>query len=280
MESTQKKIQSEIKNIIYNSKKSIDLISIPYQRPLSNIHIARIVKTLKERKEKGIAYLEQPLVVNIRTNKEMVLLDGYHRLSALNKIDFDVFIKLEIYKELTEQEEKRLYQYYNVGKKHTGLDILRGIVEQYPLVLKLKNASLIPLTLYKNKKMGIPITTFIQYYFYIKYPNSKTNIIDYITILEEKDINQLIYFSEWYFNIAGIYNEKSNFYSTNMIRFIMETYFNNLTQIDILKERLKRFTFDSYLTQLLKAAGGYSAYRFFKKEALEQINKYVRNPLK
>lgn len=104
--------------------------TLPYQRKISQQHVNRILNGLIE-----TGCLPAQFIVNERGGKYH-LLDGYHKAEACrafiekNKRDLDV--KVEVYHNLTEDEERKLYLIYNTNKAHGGDDMLRPFLGSIP----------------------------------------------------------------------------------------------------------------------------------------------------
>lgn len=86
------------------------------QRPISSVHVNRIIKAFDLRKI-------GTLLVSKRATGELVVLDGQHRLQALRELGYgDATIKCEVYEGLTTAEEADLFRGRNTIKVPSAFD--------------------------------------------------------------------------------------------------------------------------------------------------------------
>lgn len=275
------KFDTKIKSGWFLPDDPFEFVSLQYQRAVTQGHVNKIRKSLEklESTEEG-AHFTEPLVVNIRDNKKVALLDGYHRWEGMIKYGKNVKIKLEIYEGLTPQQEKKIYEDYNIGKSHTVLDLIRPRVKQNKALKHLLENSKIPLTLYSNKKKGLSIATLISCYKKSLWETEKkryhqpmaTFILEYFN---EKDAEILANWTGWYTSTVGDYHHKSDYYSVSFMSVCFYIYRNTL-RTELLQKRLENFVFDSYFKQILSTSGGFSGFKLALKETKDRINKGLK----
>jgi hypothetical protein len=275
---------TEIKASWYDPDEKFEFLSVPYQRSVSSTHVNNIVRTLHELEQSDEGpHFTEPLVVNMRENGKPVLLDGYHRMEAMKKYGKKVKLKIEIYDGLSLEEEKSIYEDYNIGKKHTVLDLIRPQINKNAVLKELINKCQIPLTLYVNNKRGVALTAFLNSYkrslFEEDKDRNKLTLQEFcLEKITETDAERLIKFSEWYTTLIGEYAQNSDFYSPNFIAVCMYTYHNTI-RLDQFENRLKNFKFDAEVRQIMNASSGFTGFKLLLRTIQDRINKSLKRPI-
>lgn len=278
------KFDSIIKPGWYIPEEDFNFISVPYQRAIASTHVNKILKRLQTMDENGeTPHFNEPFVVNVRSKSKVVLLDGYHRWEAMKKFGQRVKVKIEIYNKLSPEEEKTLYEDYNIGKKHTVLDLIRPIINKNPALKYLIENCSIPLTIYVYRKKGIPLNSFLlgykQQMLYTDKKRVRKSLYDFIMKdFNKDDAVKLTDWSQWYVNIAGEYHHKSDYYNRTFMSVMMYVYWNTL-RLDRLETRLRDFRFDAEIRQIINTSTGYTGIRALLPAVKERINKKLRHAI-
>tara|TARA_Y100000310_G_scaffold78214_1_gene74852 strand:- start:1812 stop:2675 length:864 start_codon:yes stop_codon:yes gene_type:complete len=276
------KFDSKIRTIWYDPDEAFEFISVPYQRAVSTTHVNKLLRSLQQQQNrKEFPHFNEPFVVNDRGDSRVTLLDGYHRWEAMKKFGDKVKIKLEIYAGLTEEQEKKIYEDYNIGKKHTVLDLIRPHIKSKMQFGYLMEESSIPLTVYNNKKQGITMSGFIDAYRKSLTDSriKKLPLAEYImTAFNIDDAKRLVKFADWYHKIIGAYSPGSLFYNRNFLAVLMHTFWNTM-KLDLLERRLEKFTFDSELREVLLSTGGFAGFKSSFSVFQTKINKGLTNKI-
>lgn len=269
---------TQIKATWFKPEDPFEFQTLPYQRAVTSTHVNKIRKSLEmlEETPEG-AHFTEPLVVNIRPSGKVALLDGYHRWEAMKKYNKPVKIKVEIYEGLSLEEEKSIYEDYNVGKSHTILDLVRPKIKKMKALKYLLENSAIPLTTYTNKKKGMSITSFIGCYKRALWESDKQrhgmSLINFIMeSFNQNDAEKLVDWTKWYTSVAGEYHHRSDFYNTNFIAVCIYIYRSSMRP-DVFEKRLANLKFDAYFKQILASSGGFSGYKLALDETRNRINK-------
>jgi len=267
------KFDSIIKAGWFIPADDFEFISLPYQRSVGSAHVNKIMSSLKEQK---VPHFNEPLVVNVRSKKQVVLLDGYHRWEAMKKFNEKVKIKFEVYEGLSKEEEKKIYEEYNIGKKHNALDIIRPLLDdtKYEHLKALIDRCEIPLLVYRNKKMGIPMTRMVLWY---KQQNKKTasreSLVDYMKgTFNTSDVDRICDWSFWYTATVGEYAPNSRFFKGPMMSVMMYIYHNTM-RLELLEKRLKDFKFDGEMVEHLNSATGFTGFKMLLPVISRHLNK-------
>jgi hypothetical protein len=106
---------TESKNKYFESVAVNELkIDSSYQKPLSEIHVRKIVKNYDPA---GVGQIH----VSKRIDGSLWVFDGQHRVAAFREMGL-VFIDAIVYEGLTLEEESKAYLYYNTIKTQNQLD--------------------------------------------------------------------------------------------------------------------------------------------------------------
>ena len=279
---TKDKFDSFIKLSWYKPDEQFEFVSVSYQRRIGLQHVNKIVKRLEEQElTEGFPILIEPMVVNVRSKGKVALLDGYHRYEALKRYNKPVMLKLEVYRGLDKLEEKLIYEKYNIGKKHTVLDLVRARMTELPVLRRLIKRSEIPLILYTNRAKGMPLTSFTGAYLRAKYFNKSSRhrptSYDFAVGLTENDVEKLLSFASWYVSVRGAYNSKSNSYKTTFFAGMMYCYFRTMRP-DALTVRARDLKIDSYILELAKSSG-FIAMALVVADLKKKLNKGLVRPI-
>jgi len=108
-------------------KEDIKLCYFPNQRQIRETQVNRILRQLRD----GI-HFDSMLVVNVNNGtKKIRIIDGGHRVTALTKYfeefpDRKVKVSLVVYKDLSEESERKIYTKWNLGAKQTLDDFINS----------------------------------------------------------------------------------------------------------------------------------------------------------
>ena len=122
----------EAKDIVLD-KASMSLIDTVNQRQLRNSQVNNVLRALKQDE-----HFDSPFVINVNNGiKRIRIIDGGHRTRALQKY-FELFpnakvkVKLIVYKDLTDAEERAVYTKWNIGVKQTLDDFINAYKMEMP----------------------------------------------------------------------------------------------------------------------------------------------------
>lgn len=284
------RFDSKIKAIWFMPDDAFEFVSLPYQRQISQHHTNNIRDYLEKIEEQGgTPHFNEPLVVNSRGDKgkgKVALLDGYHRWEAMKKFNKPVKIKIEIYVNLNTEEEKQLYEDYNIGKKHTTLDVIRPRIEGHKALKELMKNSAIPLTVYINRNKGISVSAFLNSYKlqlahnpFKKGTATKSTLSKFIMEdFDEKQADKLVRWTKWFTNIVGEYHPQSQFYHRNVLSVCMYAYWTTMRP-DVFETKLRDFKFDAHIKEILSTSSGFAGFRALLPAFKDRINKHLRTPI-
>lgn len=275
------KSNSVIKTIRVTPTSPLIFKSINYQRPIRSAHVNKILRTLNELDAKGIVpSFNEPLVVNDRGHNELVLLDGYHRVEAIRRFGKVVEVKLEIYSGLSDNEERRLYEEYNIGTPHNALDIIRSNINDHEALLMLYKNCRIPLKLYSSRKEGMPMSNLLASYQMQMHTlkGRGRRLIDFCLGITIEDAKKIVKWSKWYVDTVGEYDVTSNSYHRTFLAAMMNIYWNT-KRAEILTTRLKDFKFDAGFKEMLRMSTSFGSFRPVKNKALRKLNRGLKQKI-
>lgn len=139
----------EAKDIVLD-KASMSLIDIINQRQIRSSQVISILRSLKQNE-----HFDSPFVINVNNGiKRIRIIDGGHRTRALETY-FELFpsakvkVKLIVYKDLTDAEERAVYTKWNIGIKQTLDDFINAYKMEIPEFESLLQE--LPVSIYGSK---------------------------------------------------------------------------------------------------------------------------------
>lgn len=143
------------KKIIIDRKNLRWFKMLEHARPIRPDHVNSIYRALKAGQ-----HFEAPLVVNDLSTADRSrykLIDGSHRMEAIKKwimedVDASVEVIFHIYRGLSEEDERFIYEQWNRGKSASWADRIYVNQEDYPILAMMKKDFPAPVVLYGLKK--------------------------------------------------------------------------------------------------------------------------------
>ena len=289
-----KEFLSEIQTRVYPNE--CNWKTIKYQRKLSKTHWKNIQAKLADS-----IVLKEAFVINVRENGDEVLLDGYHRKKALdeNHLANPVvkMIKVEVYKNLTPDEEKEIYFRYNSGKPHTANDLLRPYVDEL-IFCKLVQSRNFPIEIVNDSYEPRDKCSMQRLISYLVFANEyaqgtikKDDYRRYVAIeLDSKnqskiEANNLKQFLNLMRSVLGRYDRNIALYKNLMMGILLRLYYVNviktkkLTDLEF-KRRIKEVNENQYFLsedkkELMKTNEG-SARKHMLRETVDFLNGQFR----
>lgn len=216
-----------------NKENIEDFELLPNHRQLREAQIARIHLQLKQGQ-----HFESQVVINQR-GKKMRIIDGGHRITAISRfldefLDKQIEINMAVYKDLTDDEELKIFSLWNKGINQSPDDYLNLRKEEIPLLKLLEKDFPCKVTIYSPKD-GIKFKTLIAAYLgalLLQKPNSYDNKIDKIIekakALGHRDHRFLKSFIEGFITVFGAPSKKNPFSSYVLFTAFMRVYYDNI----------------------------------------------------
>ena len=210
-----------------------DFELLPNHRQLREAQIVRIHTQLKHGQ-----HFESQIVVNQR-GKKMRIIDGGHRINAISRFldefpEKQIEINMAIYKDLTDDEELKIFGLWNKGINQSPDDYLNLRKEEIPILKLFEKDFPCKVTIYSPQD-GIKFKSLISAYLgalLLQKPNSYDNKIDKIIekakTLGHRDHRFLKSFIEGFINVFGTPNKKNPFSSYVLFTAFMRIYYDNI----------------------------------------------------
>jgi hypothetical protein len=138
------------KTYVVTKKELNNFIPLENPRMLREMQVLKLLASLRRGK-----HFEAHLVVN-EVNDKYRVIDGNHRLEAMRRFlenntkDASVEIRLNVYRNLSDVEEKERFTDANSGLKQTPLDMVQVNKDDIPIIKDLENFKDVKITIYKT----------------------------------------------------------------------------------------------------------------------------------
>lgn len=176
-------------------------------------------------------------VVNKKSDKNR-LIDGNHRLDAIQgAIKRDPNLKIEVryaeYKNKTNDEEREIFQVWNIGSAQTADDFLKVWFDTIPFGDEMLRK--IPASIYSNKKK-VKLKVIAGAHMVAKngkpfgggYAGSREDIVRDLKLFEQDDINKMRAFMKEMSLAFGTYDSGNEFYKTTSLYALYKLWYDNL----------------------------------------------------
>ena len=245
------------------------------------------VKKLLEKLNRQDSF-EAPFVLSERKNGEYNLIDGNHRIAAIEKWleenpDGSIEIWAFVYPGLSKQEEKKMYTEWNQGSKQSTNDFVQQYAEEIPLIDQL------PFCTIYGEKETIPFFRLVSAYLAAQAPKfqggylgTPWQFVEIAKSMNGQEVNDLTEFMDIFINSFGPLDEKYNingktkinpFKKTTPLTALMKIWYANRSRInngEVIKA-FKKLLSDARVNELLSLSG-MSACKYAHLQLLNILN--------
>lgn len=222
-------------------------------------------------------HFESILVVNKRDGK-LRIIDGNHRIEAIENViekkkDTKIEVKLAIYENLDDAEEKETFKLWNIGTKQTNDDFIHTWRNYIPIYKMIKRKFPVSVTTYSSPN-ALKFTRLVAAY--VKKTQTgwlggykKEDLVAEVSKLGKSDYENLYRFVEGFIQVFGKPDQKNVYSKTGLFSVIMRIYFRNIDsikEVDIWNDMQRYILGDSELMLFSKMMG---------REAQIKLNKIV-----
>lgn len=283
MEEINKLVPQYVMKMIVLDKKSINLfdINIENRRKIRGGKVDDLLKGLKN----GI-HFSSPFVVNDKSGRYF-LIDGNHRFEAVKlaiKQDENFLIKIwtAVYKDLTKEEERKIYKLWNIGVPQTATDFLKAYFKTIPFGSEMLRR--LPVTIYGDKThlplkplMGSHIAAKKQGNFNT-YAGSKEQVISDFSDITSEDIDVVFEFCSFMEKTFGKFYQGNHFYRTTPISAFYRIWYDNRDMKEELIIKCFKKVFASYPEKWddWTSHGGRTASATMYRVSLESLNDFSK----
>ena len=265
------------------SKEDVDnqtFETLMSRRLISQTSVNRLFSNLV----KGI-HFEAPFVVNYK-NKRYRLVDGNHRWEAVCKYlmanpDNRVEVLLNIYDDMSEEDEKSLYTRYNIGKKQTTNDFIQQYKADIPIFKLVSDQTRFPIRVSVYPNVGaLSFYRLISAYLASKqarfpggYCGSAMDFVEVARNLGHSDVAVMSEFIKEYQSAFGPIRNNAWFKGTPFTA-VMRIWTDNKSNIkpdmmvDLFRKKLQQ---DAKSLDMAKASG-MSACKWVRGQFLPMLN--------
>jgi hypothetical protein len=246
-------------------------------------HVRRIMKGLKQG-----THFETNLTVNEKDGKWRVI-DGNHRLEAIREMiksnpDFNIIVWVDVYRDMTREQERQVYHIRNLGEKETGTDFLQIYFKTIPTGKEMLKKLPASVNGSENKMklkdlVGNHIESKRGITFTGGYNGSRRKMIEEFKELNSGDVDVILAWYKDMKEIFGDYVKRSPYYrSTPLQVFYRIWYDNRHIPRDKFVEAFRKIILNKWgeLNEL-SGHGGRSAAKTFYRVVLERLNDYRKN---
>lgn len=182
---------------------------------------------------------ESPIIVNVR-EKKLRIIDGNHRMESLQKYfekypDKKVKLKLNVYKDLTNEEERSIYDLESTRSTQTFKDFIKIHFDEVPVFQRIKSSFPVNINVYNGKGA-------ITYSSLMKLWISKENIspvqgtrkalLNQAKSWDRNDYNDMVNFFHRYKKVFGLPSTLNPYYGTWTMWVVASVWFRNKDIID------------------------------------------------
>jgi len=243
------------------------------------------VSSLKRLILKG-DHFDAPIVVN--KNGKLRVIDGQHRISAIKKAietdpEFSISVLLVIYKGLSEKEERKIFNKWNIGQKQTSDDFVQMHKDEISIIKRMDKIFPVNWSIYKNKD-AMHFKLLIGSYISARdfkmggYMGGNEKFVDDAMELGLKDYEFLSRFVQEY--VKDVFGEDftNTFMNTTPFVAVMYLYLHNCKKIssEDFWERFRRKVMTSNDIQDMCRHGGRTVAKYVTDQMAIAMNS-VRN---
>ena len=223
-----------ISNLFIVNKNNIDDFEfLPTHRYLRESQIQRIYRQLKEGQ-----HFESLIVINQR-GKKMRIIDGGHRITSISRFlkefpDKQIEVNMAVYRDLTDEQEKQIFSYWNKGINQSPDDYLNMRKDDIQILKLLENDFPCKVSIYTPSADGIKFKTLIAAYLgalLLQKPDAYDQQVDKIIQksgeLTHKDHKFLKRFMEGFISVFGSPSNKNPFSTYVVFVALMRVYYDN-----------------------------------------------------
>lgn len=239
-----------------------EFIETSYRRQIRNSAAARIHGDLIN----GVG-IKNPIHVNIRDGK-MRTIDGNHRIDAVGRFlkggpDKEVPLKLAKYFDLTDEQEKALYDELATVVNQTINDFLKIHLDEIPIAEMIDNNFPVAVSLYSSKDALRFQTLFVCWGYrenaeYGTGGPRKKQFLETLKSYGREDYDEMKTFFKRFREIFGLPTTMSPYYKTGTLWIIMSIYFRNKGVVDreeLWEQMKKRLFMNGHILEVAKTHG-------------------------
>lgn len=265
------------------NKKNIEDFFVMDEEERRKIRNAKVTK-LASNLRKGI-HFQSPFVVN-KVEGTLNLLDGNHRDEAIRKAisqdpDLEVEVRYAEYVDLTPEEEKDVFETWNIGTTQSSDDFLKVRLPMIPLgdyMLKQIPASIYTEATRVKLRLiaGAHVSAKENELFKGGYRGARDRIIQDLSALTKSDIKFMVSFMEDLKSLFGPFDNSNLFYKSTPIFAMYKIWSDNLAlPEDAVIQAFKKILLDPNMLfnwQQMCKSGGTEASKFFYRQLISAMH--------
>ena len=252
--------KSEIKEEVIGKDNINDFILPDYHRKIRKKMIQRISSSLEAQK-----MFEDPITVNVINGKKRII-DGGHRMLSVKKFlegnpDSLVKVKMDVFKELSDEEEKEVYDLISKRLNETFRDYVKIHSEEIPVLKSVEKKFPVAIGHYTNRNtmnFGQLIKIWITREDTIMTSGSREALLTEAKSWTGSDYQEMYSFFQKYSEIFGLPTKDNSYYKTGPIWVVASIYYRNRGVINteklwnIIRTKLYK---NPRVLELVKASG-------------------------
>lgn len=272
-------IRKSYTSMLYNvSKRNIDKFElVKYHRHLRESQIGALHSVLL----KG-NHFESQIVVNERDSK-LRIIDGGHRVMAMRKFlkskpDMKVEVNMALYKDLDDDEEKKVFATWNKGIKQSPDDYIHLRKGDLKMLRMIELDFPCKVSIYNQKGNALKFSNLIKCYLGVKtyevigtFQSGGEKLVEEIMKLKQTDYDFLYDFMKGFVKVFGHPNKNNMFSNTNPLCALMRVYYDNYYEKSQ-KEFWDRVSKYIYPSSIIRQYGIMRGREFIKNCHTEMLN--------
>uniref|UniRef100_A0A6C0ENZ0 ParB/Sulfiredoxin domain-containing protein n=1 Tax=viral metagenome TaxID=1070528 RepID=A0A6C0ENZ0_9ZZZZ len=193
-----------------------------------------VVNNLMSNLKQG-SHFDAPFTVNLKNGKSRIV-NGNHRFMAIEQMiekdkSFSINIWVAQYKDLSLEEERQIFEIWNIGVKQSGSDFLKIYWETIPYGDEMLRK--LPCSVYGGSKISAKtigcchMAAKKQNAFCGGYRGTSRSIVKAFKTFDKTDINTMAYFMRFMEDVFGIYTKSNIFWKTTPVGAFYRIWFDN-----------------------------------------------------
>jgi hypothetical protein len=268
--------ESKIEDIILNESILNNFKILDNARKIRNVRVQNLTNDILN----GIG-IKNAVHVNNK-NGLLRIIDGNHRIMACKNLltenpKTQIKIRLQIYNNLSENEEKELYVILQSATQQTFNDFIQLFQNDIPILVKINQNFPVDVNIYSRKE-AILTTHLLKAYINAKESSirirGKQDLFDLAKKLNEDDYCELKSFFQNYIQCFGKPEQLSPYYKSSTLWLLMSLYFRNkgVMELSAFWQRLKRKLYNSKEILDLTQTNSFEYAAEQRRRILEKLN--------
>lgn len=270
----------EIKDIILD-KNNINLIDIINPRQIRGQQVNSILRSLNLG-----SHFDAPFVINVNNGtKRIRVIDGGHRTEALKKYfeqnpDVKVKVKMIVYKDLTESQERKEYTRWNIGVKQTIDDFINCYKSEIPEYESL--IAELPLSIY-GSKTKMKLRFMVEAYLLSKSVPFRGGLVysreEWLDAFKKINYDDILSMKRTFGILFEIFNPNSVIDFTRLLAFKQTTFKSLYCLVHMNEETLGRNYIIKRMKNILVGSSVFEKFRMGTRQTVVEAYIYYKQLL-